>query len=77
MSRAKSWGDELSLRALSDTFCVVVHVVTSTDENWHILYEPSQRSVTSVDAAVGVMRHIFLSYISPVHYNAITTEVYE
>ena len=63
ISRLKSWGDELTLRALCEAFSVTVHVITTDKENWHMLYEPQSGKV---------VRHVFLSYISPVHYNTVT-----
>ena len=49
---------------VADAFSVVVHVVTSTDENWHLVYAP--RALTA--------RACFLSYVPPVHYNVVTDE---
>ena len=49
---------------VADAFSVVVHVVTSTDENWHLVYAP--RALTA--------RACFLSYVHPVHYNVVTDE---
>ena len=60
-----AWGDELSLQAVADAFSVVVHVVTSTEENWHLVYAP--RALTA--------RACFLSYVHPVHYNVVTDVV--
>ena len=56
--------DELTLQAVADAFSVVVHVVTSTEENWHLVYAP--RALTA--------RACFLSYVHPVHYNVVTDE---
>ena len=60
-----AWGDELTLQAIADSFSVVVHVVTSTEENWHLVYAP--RALTA--------RACFLSYVHPVHYNVVTDVV--
>lgn len=64
MRCGRTWGDELTLRAAADTFCCTVHVITSTPENWHLRYEPQGQSVKA----------LFLTYISPVHYNAVCRE---
>ena len=64
MARAKTWGDELSLRAFADAFQVCVHVVTSTDGAWHLQYSPAE--------GVPPRKHVFLTYLSPVHYDALT-----
>jgi hypothetical protein len=59
MSEPKTWGDELTLRAVCDALCVKIHVVTTTDENWYLHYDPSCEPV----------RQLFLTYVSPIHYN--------
>jgi hypothetical protein len=65
MKRSRTWGDELTLRAACDALGLKIHVVQSTADNWYLLYEP--------DAAKG-KKEIFVSYISPVHYDAITIQ---
>tara|TARA_B100000459_G_C8389372_1_gene119877 strand:- start:107 stop:457 length:351 start_codon:yes stop_codon:yes gene_type:complete len=62
MRQTSTWGDELTLRAACDTFAVTMHVITSTKENWHLCYVPS---------AGKSRKFLFLTYVSPVHYNAI------
>lgn len=66
MRRNRTWGDELTLRACADAFGVRIHVVQSTKENWNLVYEPGEEA-----DADGGSKRLFLSYISPVHYNAI------
>ena len=63
MREAKAWGDELTLRAFADCYQVSVHVITSTDSHWYMEYVP-QGGVAK--------KHIFLTYLSPVHYDALT-----
>lgn len=63
MKRDRTWGDELTLRAACDVLGMKIHVVQSTAANWYLLYEPE----TQVSK-----RMVFISYISPVHYDAIT-----
>ena len=85
MLELKTWGDELTLRAVrtkcischwmctciyclslcqvSDAFGVVLHVISTEQENWHIVYQPA--------VAKAPFRHIFLAYISPIHYNTV------
>ena len=57
------WGDELTLRAVSDAYGVIVHLVTSERDYFNILYEPKE--------ARPPHRHVFLAYVAPVHYNAV------
>ena len=64
MRRSKTWGDELTLRAFADAYTVFVHVITSTGDHWHLQYAPAGDAPPK--------RHVFLSYTSPVHYDAIT-----
>ena len=66
MRRNRTWGDELTLRACADAFGVRIHVVQSTKENWNLVYEPGEEADED-----GGSKRLFLSYISPVHYNAI------
>lgn len=49
-------------RAVSDSFGIVVRVVTSDLENWYLTYEPQ---------CCKMDREIFLTYIAPIHYNSI------
>lgn len=72
MSEHGTWGDELTLRALADAYRVKVHVITTNKDNWYLEYEPD----TSIPCHEMVMqakgeqvRHVFLCYVSPVHYN--------
>lgn len=62
MAREYTWGDELTLRAVCDCFGVVINVVTSESTNWYLKYEPPE---------VKVPQEVFLTYISPVHYNSL------
>eukprot|EP00667_Euglena_gracilis_P017573 EG_transcript_18558 len=57
------WGDEVTLRACADAFGVVVHVVMSAATPWYRTWEPTE--------APSPARHVVLSYLSPVHYNAL------
>jgi hypothetical protein len=80
----KTWGDELTLKYTADAFDVDVHVVTSTELNWYLHYYPEAGgSGASGETAKGLYgssgaggrggkrKQVFLSYIAPVHYNAI------
>ena len=67
MGRDRTWGDELTLRAVCDSFGVVLYIVQSTQENWLLTYEPEGRSSKRRSS-----KRLFLTYLSPVHYNAIT-----
>ena len=67
MARARTWGDELTLRAFADCFEVTVHVVASTEGSWHHVYSPS-----ALPDGSEPKKHVFLTYLSPVHYDALT-----
>ncbi|CAE7423467.1 OTU11 [Symbiodinium natans] len=79
MARNGTWGDELTLRAVVEAYGCIAHVVTSEPANWHLVYEPEGPDAPDLDVAVcpkgmGLpksRKRIFLSYISPIHYNAI------
>lgn len=49
-------------RAICEAYGIVINVITSDTENWFLRYLP-QRS--------RLQHEVFLTYISPVHYNAI------
>jgi hypothetical protein len=40
MRRGRTWGDELTLRGICNSFGCHIHVVTSTEKNWYLEYEP-------------------------------------
>lgn len=65
MSKSGTWGDELTLRAIADGFGCTIHLITSNESNWYLRYDPEQGG-----RQVHPKRHLFLSYISPIHYNA-------
>ena len=74
MARTRTWGDELTLAAAADAYEVRVHVVQSTERNWHVLYEPQPLPATMPpppEAPAGKLRRVFLAYTAPVHYDAI------
>ncbi|KAL1500488.1 hypothetical protein AB1Y20_013145 [Prymnesium parvum] len=78
MRRNRTWGDELTLRAIVEAYCCEAHVITSESANWYLVYSPE---TTEIDEATVACpkgwnpprfgKQIFLSYISPIHYNAI------
>lgn len=79
MGKNRTWGDELTLRAVVEAYGCVAHVVTSEPANWFLVYEPEDMS--AFDSSIAVCpkgqqlppkgKHVFLSYVSPIHYNAI------
>ncbi|CAE8624263.1 unnamed protein product [Polarella glacialis] len=81
MARSGTWGDELPLRAVVEAYGCVAHVITSEPANWYLVYEPKSQERPDLRVAVcpkgsklpSVRKAIFLSYISPVHYNAIVS----
>ncbi|KDD76817.1 hypothetical protein H632_c95p0 [Helicosporidium sp. ATCC 50920] len=65
MARAGTWGDELMLRAACETYHVVISVITSQPAHWYLRYVPrGARRIAHEE-------EIFLTYIAPIHYNAI------
>lgn len=62
MERSRTWGDELTLRAIAEVYNLVINVITSTHKNWFLRYSPSSGTAP---------REVFLTYISPLHYNAV------
>ena len=80
MGKARTWGDELTIKACAEKFNLQIHVITSNESNYYIEYIPSGQeqdnagstgtSVTSTTSDK-IPRHIFLAYISPIHYNSI------
>ncbi|KJP87486.1 hypothetical protein AK88_02918 [Plasmodium fragile] len=64
MSRDGYWGDELCIKATADAFDCVVYIITSTEDNWHLKYEPKHRTEGEYKKCV------FLAYTSPVHYDS-------
>ncbi|MEW5311881.1 MAG: hypothetical protein WDW38_003562 [Sanguina aurantia] len=62
MSLSGTWGDELTLRAVCDSYGMVIRVVTSDEHHWYLTYEPTEQKVE---------REIFITYIAPIHYNSV------
>mmetsp|Transcript_101730 Transcript_101730/g.270631 ORF Transcript_101730/g.270631 Transcript_101730/m.270631 type:complete len:280 (-) Transcript_101730:86-925(-) len=79
MSRNRTWGDELTLRAVVEAYCCEAHVITSEGANWYLVYQPeaSGRPDPKIAACPKGLpqpkpgKQVFLSYISPVHYNSV------
>ena len=66
MDMNKTWGDELTLRAAADAFGVEIHVITTDKEHYLLQYDP--------DASKSP-RKLFLSYVSPIHYNTVQPNI--
>ena len=66
MALPSTWGDELCIRAFADAYQAVVHVVTSTEEHYYLKYD------SPPPPTAAVQKHVFLTYISPVHYDSLT-----
>jgi len=64
MSHMQTWGDELTLRICAEAFAVRIHLLTSTEENWYMIYDP-------VDGFKSGARELFLTYLAPIHYNTL------
>ena len=62
MSKECTWGDELTIKACSEVYNIHIHIVTSIEDgSIYVQYKPSNKN----------RHHIFLAYISPVHYNSV------
>lgn len=79
MSKNRTWGDELTLRAVVEAYSCEAHVVTSSSANWYLVYQPENEDERDPKIAATPKgqqppqkgKQIFLSYISPIHYNSI------
>jgi len=78
MARARTWGDELTLRACIEAYNCEAHVITSEPANWYLVYHSESSSVDPSVAACPPKKtmprpgkQVFLAYLSPVHYNSI------
>lgn len=80
MSRNRTWGDELTMRAVVEAYGCKVHLITSEPANWYMVYtdENGDHKVTgrmprdgAMRSSFGLGKEIFVSYISPIHYNVI------
>eukprot|EP00929_Paragymnodinium_shiwhaense_P070021 TRINITY_DN35405_c0_g1_i1.p1 TRINITY_DN35405_c0_g1~~TRINITY_DN35405_c0_g1_i1.p1 ORF type:complete len:340 (+),score=29.93 TRINITY_DN35405_c0_g1_i1:138-1022(+) len=81
MSRDRTWGDELTLRAVVEAYGCEAHVITSEPANWYLVYRPESSEKPDPKVAICPRgmdcpkpgRRAFLAYVSPVHYNAMVT----
>jgi hypothetical protein len=78
MANDQTWGDEMTLFAAVQVYDCVAHVITSEKEHWYLIYEPlkSKQSGGIRCCPEGLSppkrgKRLFLSYISPIHYNAL------
>jgi len=78
MAKDRTWGDELSLRAVVEAYGCIAHVITSELLNWYLVYRPEEPTVDPKIATCPkghlmppAGKQVFLSYVSPIHYNAI------
>merc|ERR1719188_2737915 len=79
MGQSRYWGDELTLRAAVEAYGCVAHVITSEAANWYLVYESEQQEPADPEIAMcpkevprpKARKSIFISYLSPIHYNAI------
>eukprot|EP01023_Acetabularia_acetabulum_P041297 TRINITY_DN401_c0_g1_i10.p2 TRINITY_DN401_c0_g1~~TRINITY_DN401_c0_g1_i10.p2 ORF type:complete len:281 (-),score=17.78 TRINITY_DN401_c0_g1_i10:439-1281(-) len=62
MCKDREWGDELTLRAICESYGLVLNVISSQQNNWFLRYIPKHTLI---------QKEVFLTYIAPVHYNAI------
>ena len=76
MGRSRTWGDELTLRAAVEAYGCCAHVITSEPANWYLVYNPEGEPLSNMPlpkghAAPRELKEVFVTYISPIHYNAI------
>jgi len=79
MRRDRTWGDELTLRAVVEAYGCEGHVITSEPANWYLVYQPDSDVKADPKFALapkGAQRpafgkKVFLAYVSPIHYNSI------
>lgn len=57
-----TWGDEITLRVAAEVTGIRIHVITSAEDNWYLVYEGAEGPPQSG-------REIFLTYVEPIHYN--------
>jgi hypothetical protein len=85
MSKAGTWGDEVTLRAICDALNITIHVLTSEESHYYVKYTPAAAASSSgqgggsssssegsgTTAASSSVMDVFLAYISPIHYNSV------
>jgi hypothetical protein len=79
MQKSRTWGDELTLRAAVEAFGCKAYVITSDEANWYLAYTAeTARDEAALGRALGrslkpprIGKEVFISYVSPIHYNAI------
>ena len=78
MARDMTWGDELTLRAVVEAYGCKARVVTSEPANWYLVYAPESGDDRPAPPCPARAKRpprpgkeVFLSYISPIHYNAV------
>ncbi|KAI3426931.1 hypothetical protein D9Q98_006875 [Chlorella vulgaris] len=62
MSRLGTWGDELTLRASCEALGLVINSISSDAEHWFVRHIPRTTRPE---------HEIFITYIAPLHFNAI------
>lgn len=75
MKQNGTWGDELCLNAAARCFRVDIHVLSSTEGRWHLVFRSDDLATSKVQPKRGKVKGspiaLFLSYQSPVHYEDI------
>jgi hypothetical protein len=66
MSLSRSWGDHLTLQAVSDRLNIVINLITSYPDTPHVEVLPRGHSSPP-------KRHVWLSFFGEVHYNSLYT----
>ena len=75
MSMAGGWGDAICLRAAAAVYNAYIHVLSSETENYYIVFRPPEASSVKEEEEhnrySSSSLHLFLAYISPIHYNSL------
>jgi len=66
MSLSTTWGDHITLQALSDALNIVINLITSYSYQPHIEIRPNNSKT--------IKNHIWLSFHGEVHYNSLYPE---
>jgi len=73
LQRERTWGDELTLRVMSNAFGVNVHVLTSTEGSggYYLVYRPDKLRAEFNCGICSNADDVFLVYRAPAHYNVL------
>jgi hypothetical protein len=78
MKRDRVWGDEITLRAISDIYQTRIHLLTSDKGAFYHVYQPEAGlpGAFSPGANKHVGKNIFLVYFNRCHYDVLSLQGY-